>query len=376
MRVALVIPGGVDRSGEVRVIPALVALIERLSRLNDVQVFVLYQEPRPGQWHLAGAVIHNIGAHNTRPRAIRAIMALHRNRRFDLIHAIWSGNCGLIAVVAAKLLGVPSVIHIAGGELVAMPKLDFGGMRTWRGRIRETWVLRRATTITAASAPVIQRLAELGFSAQRLPLGVDLMKWPPQDPKLRSHERLPRLIHVASLNLVKDQTTLLKALALLARSGAKFQIDIVGVDTLAGRINKLAVELELSSYVKFHGFLTQRELRPLLVAADLMIHSSCYETGPLVLLEAAVAGVPTVGTCVGHFAEWAPAAAVAVPVGDYQALAAAVTRLLDDDALRLRIAKEAAVRAVREDADHTARLVQQLYARLVPQGGASGAELY
>jgi glycosyltransferase involved in cell wall biosynthesis len=366
MRVALVVPGGVDRSGEVRVIPVLLALIERLSRLNEVHVFVLHQEPHPGQWHLSGAVIHNIGVRNTRLRAIRAIVAVHRDRRFDLIHAIWSGTCGLIAVIAARLLGVPSLIHIAGGELVAMPEVDFGGMRTWRGRLREAWVLRRASVITAASAPVIRKLAELGLCAQRVPLGVDLMKWPPRAPRPRSGERLPRLIHVASLNRVKDQTTLLKALALLARSGARFEMDIVGEDTLAGRINELAAELELSASVRFHGFLTQRQLRPLIEAADLMIHSSCYETGPVVLLEAAVAGVPAVGTGVGHFTEWAPAATVAVPVGDFQALAAAVARLLDDDTLRVRIAEAAAVRAVHEDADHTASLVQQLYARLVP----------
>jgi glycosyltransferase involved in cell wall biosynthesis len=365
MRVALVVPGGVDRSGEVRVIPALLALIERLSRLNDVQVFVLHQEPRPGQWRLSGAVIHNVGARSTRPRAVRAIAQLHRERGFDLVHAIWSGSCGLVAVVAAKLLGVPSLIHIAGGEVVAMPEVGFGGLCTWRGRLREAWVLRRASAITAASAPVIRTLAEMGFNAQRVPLGVDLEKWPPRAPTPRSSGRPARLIHVASLNRVKDQTTLLKALAVLARSGTRFEMDIVGEDTLSGRIYQLAGELELSSQVRFHGFLTQRQLRPIIEAADLMIHSSCYETGPLVLLEAAVVGVPSVGTSVGHFTEWAPGAAVAVPVGDHQALAAAVQQLLADDGLRIRIAEQAAARALREDADHTAALVQQLYSRLV-----------
>ncbi len=365
MRLALVLPGGVDRSGEVRVIPAVLALIERLSNHHDVQVIVLHQEPQPAQWLLAGAVIHNIGVRNTRLRAIRTIASLHRNRKFDLIHAIWSGSCGLIAVLAARLLKVPSVIHIAGGELVALPEVDFGGMRTWRSRLRERWVLRRATATTAASAPVISALANLGLSAQRIPLGVDLGRWPRRDPVLRRGDQLPRLIHVGSLNRVKDQATLLRALAVIARSGRRFEMDIVGEDTLNGRIGILAAELGLSAQVKFHGFLTQRQLRPLIESADLMIHSSRYETGPLVLLEAAVAGVPTVGTAVGHFTEWAPAAATAVPVGDYRALADAVIRLLDDDNLRVRIARQAAVRAVREDANHTAELVQQLYGRLV-----------
>jgi len=366
MRIALVVPGGVDRSGEFRVIPALLALIERLAMRHDVQVFALQQEPQPGQWPLAGAVIHNIGLRRTRLRAVRAIAARHRDRRFDLVHAIWSGNCGLIAVVAARLLGLPSVVHITGGELVALPDLHYGGMLSWRGRLRETWVLRRASAITGTSTPVIRALAQLGFSAQRLPLGIDLGKWPLRAPRPRPPERPARLIHVGSLNRVKDQSTLLRALAVLARSGARFDMDIVGEDILGGRIQRLAAELELSSHVRFRGFLTQSQLRPLIEAADLMIHSSCYEAGPFVLLEAAVAGVPSVGTRVGHFTEWAPGAAVAVPVRDHEALAAAVARVLADDALRLRIAAAAAARAQQEDADNTASLVQQLYDRLVP----------
>lgn len=44
MKLALVVPGGVDRSGEFRVIPVLLALVERLARAHDVHVFALRQE--------------------------------------------------------------------------------------------------------------------------------------------------------------------------------------------------------------------------------------------------------------------------------------------------------------------------------------------
>src|SRR5688572_22869555 len=118
MNIALVVPGGVDRSGEYRVIPALLALIKRLSLHNAVHVFALGQEPQPGSWELAGARIHNIGAGNTRLRAVRAICAQHRLSRFQIVHAIWSGSPGLVAVTAARLLRIASLVHIAGGELV------------------------------------------------------------------------------------------------------------------------------------------------------------------------------------------------------------------------------------------------------------------
>jgi hypothetical protein len=40
----------------------------------------------------------------------------------------------------------------------------------------------------------------------------------------------------------------------------------------------------------------------------------------MVVLEAATLGIPTVGTRVGHIAEWSPRAAIAVPTGDHTAL--------------------------------------------------------
>ncbi len=360
MKLALVVPGGVDRTGEFRVIPALLALIERLARTHDVHVFALHQEAAAGRWELVGATVHNIGDSWTRLRAIAAIRTEHRRAPFDLVHAIFSGSCSLVAVAAAKLLRLPSLVHIAGGELVALHEIDYGGRRKWKGRLREAWVLRGADAITAASAPIIDSLQALGLEARRVPLGVDLRTWPPLAPRERG-ARPARLIHVASLNRVKDQPTLLRALAALAKTGLEFQMDIVGEDTLQGEMQRLARELGLEHHVRFLGFKTQRELRPLMESADLLVMSSLHETGPLVLLEAAVAGVPAVGTAVGHFVEWSPSAALAVPVEGWDALANAIHQVLTNEELRLRLAKEAQRRAMLEDADYTVQAFQTLY---------------
>ena len=267
MKLALVLPGGVDRGGECRVIPAFLALIERLARRHEVHVFVLHQEAKAARWKLLGAHIHNIGEGWTRLRAIAAISAEHRRAPFDLVQAIFSGSCSLVAVIAAKGLRLPSLVHIAGGELVALHGIGYGGVRKWKGRLRELLVLRSTELVTAASMPIIDSLRALGLESVRVPLGVDLHRWPPLAPRRRSAERA-RLIHVASLNRVKDQSTLLRALAALAREGVDFQLDIVGVDTLHGQLQRLARDLGLQRQVNFLGFKTQRELRPIMEAAD------------------------------------------------------------------------------------------------------------
>jgi glycosyltransferase involved in cell wall biosynthesis len=360
VKIALVVPGGVDRSGEFRVIPVLLTLIERLARAHVVHVFALRQEALPGRWVLHGAMIHNIGDGWTRLRAIRAIRAEHQRAPFDVIHAIFSGSCSLVGVAAAKSFRVPSLVHIAGGELIALPQIGYGGRQQWKGRLREALVLRAASAVTAASAPIIAELGALGIAGRRVALGVDLQAWPPLAPRRRSAQPA-HLVHVASLNRVKDQTTLLRALAALAAAGVDFQMDIVGADTLQGEVQRLAAHLGLERRVNFLGFKTQRELRPIMASADLLVMSSLHEGGEMVTLEAAVMGVPTVGTAVGHIAEWAPSAALAVPVEDSAALAEAIAGVLTDEELRLRLAGAAQHRAMLEDADYTARAFEALY---------------
>ena len=73
--------------------------------------------------------------------------------------------------------------------------------------------------------------------------------------------------------------------------------------------------------------------------------------------------VPTVGTEVGEVADWAPDAAVAVPVADAGALAEGIARLLDDDTARLGIAREAQRRALAAAA--TAARVNAIYRQVV-----------
>jgi glycosyltransferase involved in cell wall biosynthesis len=364
MRIAVVVPGGVDRSGEYRVIPALLALLTRLARRHDVHVFSLLQGSEPGEWPLAGALVHNTGLRLTRTRTIAAILGMHRSVRFDLIQAIWSGSPGLVAMTAARLLRIPGAIHLAGGELVALPDIAYGGLLRRRGQLRERLMLHLAAAVSAPSAPVIAAAAKFGIQAERSPLGVDLGSWPPRPPVAREPGARARLVHVASLNRVKDQPTLLRALQRVAQAGIDFHLDIVGEDVLGGEIQRLVHQLGLAARVAFHGFLPQQRVRPILDAAHLMVMSSRHEAGPLVLLEAAVAGVPSVGTAVGHLREWAPEAARAVPVGDSAALAAAIIQLISDEALRLGIAQEAFRRGVAEDAEHTAQRFEALYERL------------
>jgi glycosyltransferase involved in cell wall biosynthesis len=363
MRVALIVPGGVDRSGTHRVIPVLLALGERLAAAVDLQVFALNQEAGPSRYTVRGFPVTNVGVPRTRLRALLAVLGEHRRRRFDVVHAFWAGATAQVAVAVGAVLRRPVLVHVAGGELARIPEIGYGPGTLW-SRAAVRMALRRADLVTAASTPIRDQVEQVGVHAEPLVLGVDLREWPAVPPRRRVPGRPARLVHVGSLNLVKDQTTLLAAVARLSQDGVNVRLDVVGEDTLHGAVQRRAAGLGVTERVQFHGFLTQQALRDLMVGADLLVMSSRHEAGPVVLLEAAAAGVPTVGTAVGMIADWTPDAALSVPVADPAALAAGVRQLLDDDDRRLRLAAEAQRRAVAADADATAARVLEFYRRL------------
>src|SRR5581483_5748548 len=365
MRIALFVPGGVDRSGTDQVIPSLLALIERLARRHAVLVLALTPTPAIGRYELLGATVHDVGGGAGRRRRALALLAdEHRRWPFDVFHTFWAQGTGSIAAVAGWRLRVPVVLHLSGGEMTSMPDIGYGQRRTARGRL----VLRLATAgarrITVASAPMAEAAAALGYEVRRIPLGPALDRWPPVPPRPRDMDQPARLLHIADLNRVKDQETLLKAAAWLVRMGIHFHLDIAGFDALDGDVQRMAQRLDLLDHVTFHGKLRYPELHTLASQADLHLLSSRHEAGPLAVIEAALAGVPTVGTRVGHVAEWAPAAAIAVPIGDAEAMACAARALLDDDDRRMRIATAAHALALADNADLTARRFEELYAEV------------
>ena len=363
MKVALLVPGGVDRSGTHRVVPCLLALIERLVAAGDeVHVFALLQEPEPGSWSLLGASVHNAGRRPRSLRTIRAMLAQHRRARFDVIHAVCYWNrTAAVGAAASLLLRVPLVVSLVDGEVVRHPAIAFGGQRTWRSRLALRLAARRARAVTAQSDYMRDLAARVGIAASTVILGVDLRQWPPLPPRPRRDGAALRLLHVGRFTEVKDQATLLEAMAMVRASGLRFELEVVGDGALSPQIRQTAQSLGLDGVVRFSPPMTQAELRSHVERADLLVVSSVHESGPMVALEAAIAGVPVVGTGVGYLADWHPNASVAVEVGNAAALAATIADLDRDEPRRLELAAAAQSIATAFDADRTADAMRRIY---------------
>jgi hypothetical protein len=179
VRVALVVPGGVDRSLTERVIPALLWLVEELGRRVEVVVFALGHGPAPAEWEIPGARVVDLGplrlsrvpglAFLRRARLLRRL--LRRHGPFDVVHAFWATPCGATAAAAAP--GLPLVVSLAGGELAGIADIGYGCDLVPRERRKVRWALAHASAVTAASRPLVEEAGRRGFAARLVPLGVE-----------------------------------------------------------------------------------------------------------------------------------------------------------------------------------------------------------
>ena len=386
MNITIITPGGVDKSGRERVVPALLWLIERLTRQHNVLVVALHQYPEFTHYRLLGADVVNLGQVRGRVAELKLLTRLRQlrqafhitNHRPDLIHVISLGECGVMAAAAAKLWRVPVVGSIWSGELVWLPEIKYGWQKDWRTRLPVTLTLKWVQTITGGSQFVLRQLEAVTGqteSCQRhwLPLGVDVSRFAPMTRPFRPPWRF---VHVANLNPVKDQSMLLRTMCRLVDAGLDFHLDVIGHDTLRGRVQIESRVLNLSDRVHFHGYKPVHKLIPHYQQAHLFLQTSRHESQGVALLEAAATGVPTIGTAVGLVPELDGTAALAVPPEDEAAMAQAILAVGGDKAKWERMSAAAQTFATCYDADWTASQFNQLYARLTgaepPDGPANG----
>ena len=369
MRIVIVVPGGVDPPGSQRVIPFIHGLVADLSSRHDVLVIAVGHDPEPGTWPLFDATVVNVpvGQHSKADvvRVLRQVSSISgRDGRPDVIHGLWANLPGLAAAAAAHRHRRPSVVSVCGGEFASLPDIAYGGGLTRGTLFMARTATKTATAVTAATTWMRSHISGRGSRVDEIiPLGADTSVFQATEASPDSN----RLVHVANINRVKDQAMLLRAFNVVLESRSDATLDIAGLDTLDGEMQRLATMLGIDQNVHFHGYLQAPQLASLLSGAALHVLSSRHDAGPVAVLEAAACGVATIGTAVGHVADFAAMprpAAVAVDGHGAEQLAAGIDALLSDERRRLDLARRAHDWSIIHDAAHTSHSFEALYRRV------------
>jgi len=276
--------------------------------------------------------------------ALARLTAFFRRERPDIVHT-HSSKAGIVGRMAARLAGVPRVVHTAQGGgfrptqpwheralfgsleracgalsdrigVVSRPTLEFAV--THRIGPRERFVVLRdgveVERFARDEAVRAAMRARFGFAPDQFVFGFVSRFSPPKEPQ-----------------------TVVRAFARVAARHPGARLVLVGDGALRPATEQLIAELGLADRVRLTGL--SREVPALLSAFDAFVLATSWEGLPIVLTQALAASLPIVTTeCDGTpeavrdgVTGWL------VPVGDFETMVDRMQRLADDPAQARRM---------------------------------------
>lgn len=299
-------------------------------------------------------------------RAFLRIWGLLRRERFDLVHGS-STKAGALVRFAAYLTGVPVILFTAHGWAFTpgRPAPVRALLARW-----ERLMARMTTTVICVSENdrLLAERSRVVARGQAVVIRNGIAPAPflrPGDEDLRSALNLgaePVIVMVGRLAQQKAPLTLVHA----SRSLVRGRVLIAGDGPLRSRVEQAVRRHGLSDRVRLLGF--RADIPGLLRASDIFVLPSRWEGLPLAVIEAMMAGLPVVATRVGGVGEVVEdgGTGLLVPPGDPEALAAALRRLVEHEALRRQMGAAGRERALRLfTADRMVGETRALYAALL-----------
>lgn len=301
---------------------------------------------------------------------------LLRGHRPSLIHAHF-GIEGVYALPLARRLGVPLVTTFHGFDATLAPWALLGSPAWAQYPLWRRTLARQGDLFICASSFIRERLLALGFPEARthtLYIGIDCRKIRPR----QASEEEPAILHVARLVEVKGTRYLLRAFATVARRHDSTQLVIIGDGPLRGALRSLAASLGVADRVRFLGALPHAEVlawirkAAMLVLPGIRTATGRVEGLGMVLLEAAAAGVPAIGSRIGGIPEAVidGRTGYLVPERDHDALARRIGDMLDQPAMRWTMGDEARALVERRfDIRRQTDMLESLYDRVSSSAG-------
>jgi len=269
-------------------------------------------------------------------RALIRLIRLINRERPDIVHT-HTAKAGTLGRIAAKLTGVPIVIHTFHGHVFHS---YFGFFRTkfflWLERLLAKFTDVIITVSEQQREEIIKYKIAEPEKIIAIPLGLDLKPFINSDTdpnEVRREFSVPeetKLVGiVARLVPIKNHVCFLEAARLVLAHYDNVRFMIVGDGELRSTLEHKARDLGIEDRVIFMGF--QNNLQKIYAGLDIIALSSYNEGLPVALIEAMAAGKPVISTDVGGVVDLILDGdnGLLVPSNDPKSLAEATLYLLE-----------------------------------------------
>jgi N-acetyl-alpha-D-glucosaminyl L-malate synthase BshA len=263
--------------------------------------------------------------------------------KLDLLHVHYAIPHAASAYLAGQILAphAPRVVTTLHGTDITVVGNDPSFLPITRFSVLKS---DGVTVPSAYLARATRENLELpdDFPLEILPNFVDTDHYAPAP---RAPDAPRRIVHNSNFRPVKRVDDVIRVFAEVRRDRA-CELVLIGDGPERSRLERVVHELGLASSVRFLG--KQLQFVEVLQGADVFLLPSETESFGLAALEALSCGTPVVATRVGGVPEVVDDGVTGylTEVGDVAAMAAAVGRILDDDALHARLSQAARTAAL------------------------------
>ena len=369
MRVALIIDS-LRIGGAQKLVTQFVSAVSR--QTIETTVISLRGDPVASNLDLirsAGAEIESFPSHSLLDvRRLMRLIRYLREEKFDLIHTHLS-YANILGCLAGRFAGIPVIatLHSTGHDPEQKSRLIT--------RLEEVILRYFARRILAVGYTVASTFQDrLGSRAMDIipngvPAPIDFAPLARQQLRreIAGDENRVVIISIGRFVPAKGYEDMIEAFEILHRRDPRPVLVIAGVGKLFEKIKSQISELQLESVVNCLG--ARNDVPQLLAASDIYISSSHWEGLPMALLEAMMAGLPTVATSVGDIPKVVtPETGILVPPQDPACLAEALGDLVSMPEKARAMGAAARTRATQEySLDIWIKRLTSLYEETVSQ---------